>query len=406
MSFQFITLIACLAGMSLLGLVYNAIPVYFMVAGLLAVLVVSYLASRLSTRALACRRETADRVFEQEPLGVGITIANQGRFPRLLLTVVDRVPEFVEVDQPPEFVLPALWRGEEVRLSYQARPQKRGVFRLGPLTVSSSDPFGIFPRFLPLPATAEAVVYPRPVPLDGLIAQQGADPGVSSGERSRTSDADMDFYSVREYQPGDDLRRIHWPTTARHSQLTVMEFERGAASSLAVVLDTRAGTEVGSGLETTLELGVKIAASLVHWTISGQGVAFLALRPGPGPLWVEVRQPDREYEALEALARAEADAPTPVSWLLDWASQRLVAGSAVCVITAAPDDELPTVAGVLRQSQIRVGVVLIDPTSFDPGARRPLLEEALRIAGAHVAIVRRGDDLREALRPALGPGGW
>lgn len=401
MTFQLITLVTCTLGMGLVGLVYNSPAVYFMVAALVSLLLVSYAGSRLSARAIAWRRDNADRVFEHEPMRVMAELTNQGRLPRFLLTVIDRLPEFVYSDHPPEFVLPALWPGEKVRLSYQARAQKRGVYALGPLRISVSDPFGVFQHFVPMAAQAEAVVYPRPVPLTGLVARTGGEPGLSTGERARASQSGLEFYGIRDYQPGDELRRIHWPATAHHRQLTVIEYERGISRTLAVVLDTRAGSEFGAGVDTTLEVGVRVAASLVHWALESQGTAFLALDAGGGPRWLEIERADREYEALEVLARVSAAGTTPVSTLLDWAGRHLMPGATACAVTALPDAHLPASVALLRRQQVRVAAVLIDAQSFDLRAADLTVGGALETAGAAVAVVKRGDDLGEALKGAL-----
>lgn len=401
MTFQLITLLTCTASMALVGLVYNAPAVYLMVAALFSMLVVTYASSRLSARALSWRRDTADRVFEHEPVTVTVELANQGRLPRFLLTVIDRLPEFVHSDQPPEFVLPALWPGERVQFSYQARAQKRGVYQLGPLRVSVSDPFGVFQRFAPIAARAEAVIYPRPVPLSGLVAKTGADPGLSTGERARSSQSGLEFYGIRDYQPGDELRRIHWPATAHHNQLTVIEYERGISRSLAVVLDARAGTEFGSGVDTTLEVGVRAAASLVHWVLQSQGNAYLAVDSAAGPRWLEVDRGEREPEVLEVLARVKADGTMPISRLLDWAGGQLLPGASACVLTALPDARLLSAVMLLARQQVRVSVVLINARSFDQRAPAPLDIGALESAGTLIARVNRGDNLGEALKDLL-----
>ena len=389
--------------MLLVGLTYHAAPVIFMVAAIAAVLLVSYASALLSGRSLRATRGDAGQVFENEAFTVTAELTNEGRAPRLLTTVADNLASGVQPEEAPEFVLPAMWPGQRVRISYQARAPKRGAYQLGPLSIAASDPFGIFQRWQPLPAAAEAIVYPRPVSISGDLDRAGAEPrGATSGERVRAGESGLDFYGVREYQPGDDLRHIHWPATAHHGRLTVVEFERGASGSLAVVLDTRAGSEFGAGMETTLEVAVKAAASLLHWALENDGLAQLALDSAHGPRWVEVDRASREHEALEALARAEADGTMPLSAVAAWVHPRLPRGSTVCIVTAVPDEDLPLAVSELVREGAQVGLVWIDPSSFDGKAAPP--EEmlaSLRSAGAGTVVVRRGDDLGQVLRSVL-----
>lgn len=403
MSLQLLTVMVAGAGMGLIGLVYNSFAAYFMFAALVAVLLVAYASSRLSARTLAWRREGAGRVFEDEFFPVRIELENTGRLPRLLLAVADALPPLVGSDAEVEFVVPALWPGERVSLSYRARARKRGVYPLGPITVSASDPFGLFLHERRLGERSEAIIYPRPVELTGDTHRAGAEPrGVTTGERARWSLSGLDFYGIRDYRPGDELRRIHWPATARHASLKVIEYEHGASGDLAVVLDTREGAEYGPAPDTTLEVGVRAAASLVHWALAGEGHAFLAADSPQGPWRVEVERPTREHELLEALARVRADGALAPSEVTDWVGAMLPSGYRLCIITAAPDEGLPGVVGRLVEPSgggLWVGVVLVDAASFDPRAGPSAAEpaEALARAGAAVTVLGRGDDVREAL---------
>jgi len=202
---------------------------------------------------------------------------------------------------------------------------------------------------------------------------------------------------VRDYRSGDELRRIHWPATAHHGQLTVIEFDRGASGDLTVLLDTKAGTEFGRGVETTLEVGVRAAASLIHWALQNEGAGLLTADSESGPRWLEVDRLDREHEALEMLARVQANGTMRISEMLAWAAPRLTWGTKVFVLTAAPDEDLPGVVQSLRRQQVRLHVVVVDPHGFDLRVERPeAMLDALQAAGAVTVDLRRDDDLAEA----------
>lgn len=399
MTLQFLTILAAAGGMGMLALTHNAAPEYFMFACLMAVILVSYATSRLSARALKVRRACPDRVFESDPLRVQLEVTNDGRLPRFLVDVNEALPQFMATDDESDFMVPTLWPGERVLLSYVARAQKRGVYTWSPVQTSASDPFGVFQRFVPVEAEGEAVVYPRPLDLNGGLAQSGIElRGMSTGERARGSESGLDFYGIRDYGPGDDLRRIHWPTTARHGKLTVVEFDRGASGNVAVVLDTMAGSEFGSGVDSSFEVGVRAAASLIHHSLTSEGVGFLAVAPANGPLWVTVEQLYRESDVLEVLARVSADGAMPASGLLQWAASRLDPSANVVLITAAPDSALPSVVAGLRRRQLNFSAIVLDAHSFDPSA--PHSKHAateLQIAGADVMEITRDSNLQEAL---------
>ncbi len=374
-----------------------------MFSALVAVILVSYASSRMSTRALSLRREAASRVFENEPFSVHLDVINRGRFPRFLLDVNDLLPDYIEADGDHDFVVPALWSGERVTVSYNARARKRGLYTWGPLKLSASDPFGIFLRYVSFDAPVEAIVYPRPVDLEGGLGRAGTEArGQSTGERARGADTGMDFYGIRDYWPGDELRRIHWPATAHHGRLTVIEFDRGASETVAVILDASAGSEFGSGLDTSLEVGVRAAASLIRWALRSEGVGHLAVPFPAGPQWATVDQAQREHEVLELLARVTATAQTSASALVSWATPHLSPDENVVIITARPDVALPGAVAALLRKCMSLTVLLLHAPSFDRNAPDPSdAADVLGALGARVLTLHRGDDLRQALNDVV-----
>ncbi len=392
--------------MGMLALTHNAAAEYFMFSTLVAAMVVTYATSRLSIRAVRLRRQVSSRVFENDPIEVRLEVTNRGRFPRFLLDVNDTLPEFVEAQGEHDFMVASLWPGERVGLSYAARALKRGVYRWTPIQLSSSDPFGIFQRYVPLDAPGEAVVYPRPVELHGSVSRAGVEArGQSTGERARGAESGMEFYGVRDYWPGDELRRIHWPATAHHGKLTVIEFDRGASENVTVILDAAAGSEFGSGLDTTLETAVRAAASLVHWALQSEGTANLAVASPEGPLWASVDQPQREDEILELLARVRAQARMSAAELVSWAVDRLSPDDNIVIVTALPDERLVAAVSELVGRRMSVSVLALEASSFDSGAPRGSeAVGALRSVGAVVVSARRGQELREVLGDVLA--GW
>jgi uncharacterized protein (DUF58 family) len=405
MSFQLLTVLAAAAGLGMIGLTYEAYAAYYMFSALIALVGVAFVSSRLTGHVLAVHREVADRVFENERFSVLLELTNRGRLPLFLLRAADTLSPFLIPDRSPDFLVPALWPGETVQLSYRLRGQKRGAHPLGPLRVAICDPFGMFSRRVPVETPQEAVVFPRPVPLGGEVLRTGAEPRpIAAGERARGSESGLEFYGIRDYLPGDELRRIHWPATAHHGRLTVIEFDRGLSESIGVVVDARAGTDFGAGLETTLDLAVRAAASLVTWALAGDGSACVIADSAAGVKWLDIDRLDRAEEALELLARAKADGAMSLAAVLDWTRPLLPAGATLWVITAAPDDSLTEVLTALaRDRDLSAVVVLaVDAQSFDrrlaPSAPPPA---DLSRTGALAAAVGRGDDLGDVLGNVL-----
>src|SRR5690349_24394563 len=111
-----------------------------------------------------------------------------------------------------------------------------GKFTLGPATLISGDPFGIFRLERPIPGTNEVLVYPRTTPLPGFSLPSAELPG-GQDVKSRAFHVTPNVSTIRDYQPGDSFNRIHWRSTARTGQLMVKEFELDPTAEVYIVLD-------------------------------------------------------------------------------------------------------------------------------------------------------------------------
>ena len=397
----------CLA---LVAIPYDRPSVYFMSASCFSVLLVAYLAARFSPASLSWQRHTADRVFDGDEVKVEISLTNRARLPRFLVTVEDTLSPWLETDTLPRFLLPVLWPGQEVTLSYQARARRRGLLQLGPLQVTSGDPLGLITRRRSFPALSQALVYPRPVEL-GARETGGRDLyGTLLSRESGAAREGLEFYGVRDYQPGDDLKHVHWKATARHGRLNVIEFEQDPSPEATLVLDLQHGTEVGHDIHTTLEYGVKIVASLASHMLHRGGRLSFEARDGSQRYHLEVRRLDHLFQLYELLALAKADGPQPVSHLVSEVSRDLRPGASLTVITPALTPMLANQLYGLFPRRVEMEVILLEADSFDgprgptPARREQIraLAEELETAGVAVTRVRRQDDLGEVLRSSNG----
>ncbi|MDR5699988.1 DUF58 domain-containing protein [Agromyces aerolatus] len=181
---------------------------------------------------------------------------------------------------PPESVLPALGAWEQTlpsgddtaRLEYRIRPGQRGVYEVGPLRVTTTDPFGLARVSRDAGTPQELVVTPQVIPLDPAVGTAAAVDGVLHGLQRRTH-PNADEFIAREYRHGDPLRRVHWPATARRGELMVRDEEQRGDPEARLVLDTTLAGRADHGSVRTdedrrhfgFELAVEIVASVgVH----------------------------------------------------------------------------------------------------------------------------------------------
>ena len=162
----------------------------------------------------------------------------------------------------PHVLVPGLRSGESRQLTYRVRSHIRGHHPIGPLTVRMTDPFGLATRAATVPGENVLVVLPRTLPLSpvrGVPARSGGEPSSSP----RMALHGEDDVGVREYRIGDDLRRIHWPSTARTGETMVRQDEEPSRRRALVVLDDRGAVHAGTGSGGSFEWSVTAVASIV-----------------------------------------------------------------------------------------------------------------------------------------------
>jgi len=195
----------------------------------------------------------------------------------------------------------ALRPAAEQRLRYTARSDVRGRFLLGPLTTRATDLFGLVQVRRTVPGTAAVVVTPPVVPLPVIGLGRGRS---SSGEQlaALAAAGTAEDVAVREYRQGDDLRRVHWRSSARVGELMVRREENPWEARATILLDNRECAHAGHARGSSLEAAVVVAASVaVHLDRHGY-VVDLVTADGPATSRSEQVGAVLEHLALVALS--------------------------------------------------------------------------------------------------------
>jgi uncharacterized protein (DUF58 family) len=273
----------------------------------------------------------------------------------------------------------------------------RGLFRISDANLVLGDYLGLETISIPVdPLGATITVHPRLVELQALFSDAGRLGG--SGRRLLLRrPAGFDFHSVREYAPGESLRRVHWPTTARRGQLMVKELEDNPRDTVAVLLDSDPAGACGEPPDSSFDDAVRAAGSILR-TYASRGRRASLVTTGAESATAQVSSlSDDFHAALGVLAAAEPNGSSRLpGWLAHERTRAAQAGELVVVTAslepAAVDALLAVASGRL------LSVVWIDSPSY---AGKPTGAAAgpLRLAslGIPVAVVRRGEDLALAL---------
>ncbi|MDQ6747427.1 MAG: DUF58 domain-containing protein [Candidatus Dormibacteraeota bacterium] len=220
------------------------------------------------------------------------------------------------------------------RWTSQGEFTRRGRFALGPIRVTTGDPFGFFQRTRTAAVETAITVYPRLVDVTEYLPGSAH----SSGEArvfGRYTDAPPDALGIREHDPADGFNRIHWPSTARLGRPMSRSFERYEGADTLVILDLGLGVHSGQGDESTLEYAVSLAASVgVAALQRGQSVgmrcndaARTTFSSGSGPAHLR--------RILEFLAVAQASGSGGLQTLLTGSPGRAAQQSVVVITPAA-----------------------------------------------------------------------
>ncbi|MGW3318116.1 DUF58 domain-containing protein [Streptomyces fungicidicus] len=228
---------------------------------------------RTRYRVAGSRRLSPGRVPAGSEARVHLRMENVSRLPTGLLMLQDRVPYVL--GPRPRFVLDRVEAGGRREVSYRVRSDLRGRYPLGPLQLRLSDPFGMCELTRSFSTHDTLTVVPRVVPLPP-VRLSGEAKGYGDGRHRALALAGEDDVIPRGYRYGDDLRRVHWRSTARYGELMVRREEQPQRARCTVLLDTRAIAYEGAGPDSAFEWAVSGAASvLVHMLERGFSVRLL-----------------------------------------------------------------------------------------------------------------------------------
>ncbi|MGW7309768.1 DUF58 domain-containing protein [Streptomyces sp. NPDC054835] len=228
---------------------------------------------RTRYRVAGSRRLSPQRVETGTEARVHLRMDNVSRVPTGLLMLQDHVPYML--GPRPRFVLDRVEAGGRREVSYRVRSDLRGRFALGPLQLRLNDPFGMCELTGSFSAYDTLTVIPRTEPLPP-VRLAGESAGYGEGHQRALALAGDDDIIPRAYRHGDDLRRVHWRSTARYGELMVRREEQPQRARCTVLLDTRRIAYEGGGPDSAFEWAVSGAASvLVHMLERGYAVRLL-----------------------------------------------------------------------------------------------------------------------------------
>ncbi len=375
-------------------------------------IIISFIWAWTSVRWVSISRRTrARRAQVGRKLDEAFMVRNQSWLPKLWLEIVDHstLP-----GHRASHVVPALNGRSSYRWYVDTLCQVRGEFQLGPLTLVSGDPFGLFTLPRRLQPVTKVTVYPAVVPINH-VELPGALLYGGEAQRRRSQYTTSNASGVREYVNGDSFNRIHWKTTARRDRLMVKEFEIDPIADIWLFLDLSPDSLVedfnvrrtgpgGTIIPTqpgipasTEEYGVVIAASLAQYFIElERAVGFVTYTAQR-----QIHQPERGLRQMsrvfQTLATARSVSPYTLAQTLALETPYLTRGTTLIVVTSSLDEGWVRQAQMLAGRHVQVMCILVDPQSFGGLIASENMQGILRLAKIPTIAIRKNDDLSAAL---------
>ncbi|UNZ19781.1 DUF58 domain-containing protein [Streptomyces sp. 891-h] len=357
---------------------------------------------RTRYRVAGYRRLSPSRVPARSEARVHLRIDNVSRLPTGLLMLQDRVPYVL--GPRPRFVLDRVEPGGRREVSYRVRSDLRGRYPLGPLQLRLTDPFGMCELTRSF-STYDTLTVVPPVEALPPVRLTGETSGYGEGRQRALALAGDDDVIPRGYRHGDDLRRVHWRSTARYGELMVRREEQPQQARCTVVLDTRRCAYPGAGPDSPFEWAVAAAASVcLHLLERGWSVRLLtdtgAAAPGPESGGFLSETSDTAGLLLDTLAVVEHSPEQGLAGAYD-ALRGGTAGNEGLLIAflGALDEEQAGTVGRMRQRSHRAVAFVVGPGP-GPAVRQPT------DGAAPAAAPRPVDRTAEAPLRALREAGW
>ncbi len=346
--------LAFFAALTLFALFTPSRVVRYLAAATATVVALSWLYSRIAVSLLAVRKdEDVLRGHKREAIPITVVVENRGLLPLPYVTVRDVIGQLSSRTMG-QF-LASLPGGSEQRLTYEVTGQKIGEYFTGPVELAGCDPLGLFPWRREFAVRTRVVVYPTIHRIETANTR-----GLPSGNipaASRIYEDVTQFRSIREYTPGDEMKRINWKVTARMGKLFSMEFQPTLYFPVLILLNLSAGDYPIRHRDWLAERACEVAASLVFYYVGIRQEVGLATT---GRLGGDGRNPGAEIKGgyghalglMEIISCATlAEGSADYQSVLFASGTRIPMGTRLLVVGPKPGEaQVEALRGAVRRS--------------------------------------------------------
>ena len=316
------------------------------------------------TRTINGTETTMANVYKGDDVIVELTISNNSYRRTQQLEVFDNVPHEMKMRQGINQMRMNLGPGQSTRIKYRVRCPLRGHYTLGPVSVRYRNAFNLFANESKVQDRTDITVFPQVREIEEALLRSDVPKMYTGATTLKTPGPGMEFYSLREYLPGDAFRSINWKAFARTGELMVNEKTRDAVTDVFIILDTRDVSRIGTVLKNPLEMGTIAAASVSNYFIRRRDSVALVTY-GDKMDYLPPETGDKQgYKVLSNLAAVRAKGSMPLQAVTNAMSSRMSRGSPVFIISSLEGDgtTLPAIRNLAGRGH---EVIVLSPSSID-----------------------------------------
>lgn len=351
----------------------------------------------------AVREITGNRISEGKIVEIRLIVENQGR-DLSVVRVEDPLPEGFEVIEGDHRAVSSLAKGESLEIQYKVKPA-RGFYHLEEVNVEASDHFGIARQRRFLPTAGRINVHPSLDKMDRIPLRPRMTNVYSGFIPARSGGPGVEFYGVREYQPGDPIRWINWRASARSRQaLFVNQFQQERVADIGLILDTRESSNVlGSGGQSIFDHAVRAAGSLAaRFLADGNRVGMLLYGTSLNWTFPQYGKIQRQ-RIMDQLSGAQAGSSKAFEKLEHLPTRILPGNAQLVLISPLQQEDVSTLIQLVVEGYALI-IISPDPVLFE---RQRYLDQGgdLKLA-VRVAQIERRQMIRKLRQAGISVLDW
>ena len=335
------------------GRIFGSIEMFYLAGMCAAALLIAVVYTATIRLDLAVSRSASPaKLRAGSPARVDLRIQNRSRRPTPTMTVQDRVQK----TQGAVLTLAPISNSTSAKVAYRLPASRRGPIEIGPLSLTLGDPLGLTKTTVVASGSVELLVHPELINLSKLKSSAGRDPLAEQRRARSVSSSGDEFFALRPYMVGDELRRVHWPATARSGELVVRQDEKPRTGRVTVVLDHQSGAYTEEGFERA----VSAALSALYAAWNGEDALRFSNSANPTGVDLTTRS---ELTAIDGrLAYLERVKTGSLVETLEAAS-RFHGGGTLVVVTSTINPETAVALERAQRGFGRVVIVTTEPQS-------------------------------------------